>query len=269
MTESTHKPAVSKRTYEVALKAMTWFIILEQIRKQATDEDDFRLTESIRQHGILQPLGARWDGKLVWGERRFRCAIAAGMTEMPVVILDKDMTEGEYLTLQMQENLQRVDISPFDLFEGCVHLLQVNGWEQKDLARQLKMSASQASKILSVRKLTDEWREALKAGKVTISQCYEASSLPHESQNGRLYHLLQGKSEAQPVPAVHRPTTKLDRVKLVIAGCTLTLAGNDLDTEAVLKHLTAIREEVQRALKTGVTIDSLARVLADKAGAKS
>src|SRR4051812_32538236 len=97
----------SKRTYEIAVKTAAYFIIASNIRQQIVDEADAQLTESIRQHGILQPLGVRPEGdrgKLAWGHRRFRCGMAAGLTEFPTVILSKDMTEGDFLTLQMIEN---------------------------------------------------------------------------------------------------------------------------------------------------------------------
>jgi hypothetical protein len=69
---------MSKLAYQVVVKSVTCFVVADQVRQQATGEEDAQLTESIRVHGILQPLGARADGRLVWGHRRLRCAITGG-----------------------------------------------------------------------------------------------------------------------------------------------------------------------------------------------
>ena len=84
-----------------------------------------QLTQSVREHGILEPLLVRSlpDNKyeLVAGERRYRAATAAGLTSVPVVV--KELTDTEALQLALVENLQREDLNPVEETEGILQLL--------------------------------------------------------------------------------------------------------------------------------------------------
>lgn len=84
-----------------------------------------QLTQSVKEHGILEPLLVRSlpDNKyeLVAGERRYRAATTAGLTEVPVVI--KELTDSEALQLALIENLQREDLNPVEETEGILQLL--------------------------------------------------------------------------------------------------------------------------------------------------
>ena len=85
------------------------------------------LVTSIKQHGILQPLlvrplkGGKYE--LVAGERRYRAAQTAGLTEVPVVV--RDLNENEALQLALIENLQREDLNPVEETEGILQLLSL------------------------------------------------------------------------------------------------------------------------------------------------
>ncbi len=85
------------------------------------------LVTSIKQHGILQPLlvrplkGGKYE--LVAGERRYRAAHTAGLTEVPVVI--RELNENEALQLALIENLQREDLNPVEETEGILQLLSL------------------------------------------------------------------------------------------------------------------------------------------------
>jgi ParB family chromosome partitioning protein len=83
------------------------------------------LVESVKQHGILQPMLVRpqKDGKyeLVAGERRYRAAVALGLEEVPVVI--RELKDSEALQLALLENLQREDLNPIEETEGILQLI--------------------------------------------------------------------------------------------------------------------------------------------------
>jgi ParB family chromosome partitioning protein len=162
---------MSKLTYEIVMNAVGWFTILDQIRKQVDAAEDERLAESVRQHGILSPLGARHDGRLVWGHRRLRAAIAAGLAEVPTVLLDKDMTEGEYLQLQVQENNARLALSGWEQWHAAEALLRAYpDWMNADLARAMSVDASMVPRLLAARKLIPDAQEALR-GRSASPRC--------------------------------------------------------------------------------------------------
>ena len=100
-----------------------------------------QLTESVRQHGILEPLLVRpapEAGKyeLVAGERRYRAAREVGLTSVPVTI--RELTDEAALQLALVENLQREDLNPVEEAEGILQLLGI----------RLKMSASEVPSLL-------------------------------------------------------------------------------------------------------------------------
>ena len=97
-----------------------------QPRKVIDAEEDRQLTESIRQHGILQPPGILPDGTLLWGQRRIRCGLAAGLKESTFMVLDKPMTETEVRILSLTENIQRLQLSDAELYLACKELLSLN-----------------------------------------------------------------------------------------------------------------------------------------------
>ena len=97
----------------------------QQPRRYFDPEQLKQLTQSVKEHGILEPLLVRPlpDNKyeLVAGERRYRAATAAGLTEVPVVV--KELTDTEALQLALVENLQREDLNPVEETEGILQLL--------------------------------------------------------------------------------------------------------------------------------------------------
>ncbi|MDY3551475.1 ParB/RepB/Spo0J family partition protein [Gemmata sp. JC717] len=267
---------MSKTSYEIVTKAVPWFVILSQIRQQATDEEDARLTESIRQHGVLQPVGARPDGRLIWGHRRVRCAIAAGLTEVPAVILPGDMTEGEFLTLQMLENVQRETLSQYDLWQGCVRLLEANkGWKLQDLAKALSLDPSYLTKVLSPSKTIPAAVEALKAGKINLSHSYALSRVDEPAEQERLLMLaLAGTSreklEAEVKKArTQKPdTVKLSRVKCALStGTVVTVAGSEMDLDQLIENLEALLAAARKANRDQLDVRTFEKVLKDKAKA--
>src|SRR4028119_1020008 len=114
------------------------------------------LTESIKQHGILQPLLVRTlpDDKyeLVAGERRYRAAIAAGLDEVPVVI--RSLSDEDALALALIENLQRENLNPVEETEGILQLLALRLGTSKDevvslLYRMLNDSVRLTNNVIS------------------------------------------------------------------------------------------------------------------------
>lgn len=107
---------------------------------QAMDE----LAASIKQYGLIQPITVRKCGKnyeLIAGERRFRASIAAGLSEIPAVVIEADNDKSAILALL--ENLQREDLSFFEIAESYKSLIREQGMTQAELA--MKMGKSQSS----------------------------------------------------------------------------------------------------------------------------
>jgi ParB family transcriptional regulator, chromosome partitioning protein len=123
-----------------------------QPRKDFGREALQELIDSIRQHGIIQPLivrqvGARFE--LITGERRWRAAQEAGLTQVPVII--RGAGDMEVLELSLIENLQRADLNPIEEAQGYARLANEFGMRQEDIA--LKVGRSRAAVANAMRLL--------------------------------------------------------------------------------------------------------------------
>jgi ParB family chromosome partitioning protein len=123
-----------------------------QPRKDFAPDALRELVDSIRQHGIIQPLIVRRvNGRheLIAGERRWRAAQEAGLAEVPVIV--RLATDLEVLELSLIENLQRADLNPIEEAQGYARLANEFGLRQEDIAQ--KVGRSRASVANSMRLL--------------------------------------------------------------------------------------------------------------------
>lgn len=142
----------------VKLKIMEIEPNREQPRKIFDDAALSELADSIATHGVIQPLLVRpiKDGgyQLVAGERRWRAARIAGLTEVPVVI--KDLTDSETVELAMVENLQREDLNPLEEALGYKFMMEKLSITQDEAAQKVGKSRPAVANALRLLKLPDE-----------------------------------------------------------------------------------------------------------------
>ena len=125
------------------------------------------------------------------------------------------------------------------------------------------------SYLLAASKLPQQWQDALRDGKVTIKDCVVASKAEKDALDGLLALKLRGASAAEFEAAARKPrtqpTVKLDRVRLPLAGQrTATIAGEGLDIEVLIEILSTLLERARKALKDGLEISTLAKMLANQ-----
>ena len=139
-----------------------------QPRRRFDEQALAELAESIKSQGVLQPVLLRPvdDGyELVAGERRFRAAGMAGLTEIPALV--REMTDQQSLAIALIENLQREDLNPLEEAQGYRRLLDEFGLSQEDLASSVGKSRSSLANSLRLLKLPDTVQEDLAQGRIT------------------------------------------------------------------------------------------------------
>lgn len=131
---------------------------LNQPRKRFDEEALSDLAESIRVHGIIQPLTVRRLAsgyyQIIAGERRWRAAKAAGLREVPAVIIEAD--DRKVMELGLIENLQREDLNPAEEARGYRTLMEEYGLTQEQVARQMGKSRPAVTNTLRLLALPDE-----------------------------------------------------------------------------------------------------------------
>ncbi len=140
-----------------------------QPRHEFDPETLKELSESIEQHGVIQPLVVRplFDGgyEIVAGERRFRAARMAGLTEIPVII--RELTDSQSMELALIENLQREDLSDLELAMGYESLIKEYNMTQEQVAETVNKSRSSVANTLRLMKLPDSVKTMLTNGDIS------------------------------------------------------------------------------------------------------
>lgn len=155
-----------------------------QPRKQFDPDALADLADSIRQHGIIQPLTVRklQSGyyQIIAGERRWRAARMAGLTQVPVVVIEAD--DRKAMELAMIENLQREDLNPMEEAEGYRTLMDQYGLTQEETSQRVGKSRSAVANALRLLHLTGEVRTLVEEGKLSGGHARTLVPLAAEQQ---------------------------------------------------------------------------------------
>src|SRR6516165_3457109 len=253
------------------VKPLAWFKVNEQVRKFFDETDLRRLGESMRQRQ-LQPVLAQPDGTLIAGERRYRAAKLVGLPTLEVKIADEMLSPAQVKVWQLCENMQRADLTGYEKWFGCSELMCANPtWQLKDLADALHLDPSMVTRLLSPCRCIPAVQEALKQGKIGISDTYAISKLGESEQAGLLALKLSGASRDQLEQAGRKSrnggqaTVRVQRVKCVLPnGVSVVVAGEGVSLDESIEALGEVIKEMKRARDLGYTAKTFAAAKKDK-----
>ncbi|WP_435008066.1 ParB/RepB/Spo0J family partition protein [Tundrisphaera lichenicola] len=243
--------------------------------RKTFDEAELRLLgESLRKRQ-LQPVLARSDGTIIAGERRYRAALLVGLKELLVIATEESLSEAEIRAIQLTENIHRADLTGYEKWLACRELLELNpGWQGKDLAAHLHLDPSTVTRLLSPSKCVREWQEALREGKVGISDCYAAAKLPPEDQPGLLALKLGGASRdalettGRKKRSAGAPVVRASKIKCpLVGGAVVTVAGDEISLDDAMEALKEAVKAFAKARDTGLDAKTAQAVWRDVAKA--
>src|SRR5437763_6254748 len=154
----------------------------EQPRRHFDDEALGQLADSIRRHGLLQPLVVRHIAgrfELIAGERRLQAAKRAGLESVPVVV--REARPEERLELALIENLQRENLTPLEEAEAYRHLMDVYALTQEEIAQRVGKSRPAITNTLRLLTLPDAVKAQLEGGE--LSAGHERAVLAHADEH--------------------------------------------------------------------------------------
>ena len=155
---------------------------LDQPRKRFDQESLAELADSIREHGILQPLTVRRLSsgyyQIIAGERRWRAAKLAGLTEVPALIIEAD--DRKVMELALIENLQREDLNPVEEALGYETLIREYGLTQDGVARRMGKSRPAVANALRLLTLPPKARALLEEGKLSAGHARAVLAAPEK-----------------------------------------------------------------------------------------
>lgn len=156
----------------------------DQPRKHFDQEGLLQLAESIGQHGVLQPILVSpiptGGYRIIAGERRWRAARMAGLSEIPAVV--KEFTDEVVLQLALIENLQREDLNPIEEAQGYYRLCEEYRLTQEQVAKVVGRSRPAVANALRLLKLDDEVIRMIEHGELSAGHARTLLSFPAEDQ---------------------------------------------------------------------------------------
>ncbi|GGI95062.1 stage 0 sporulation protein J [Alicyclobacillus cellulosilyticus] len=175
-------------------------IAIEELRanpyqpRRTFDEDKLEeLAQSIREHGILQPLIVRRSSvrgyDIVAGERRFRAAQRVGLRTVPAVV--REFTDAQIMEIALIENLQREDLNAIEIAEAYTHLMEKCNLTQEELARRVGQSRSHVANMLRLLQLPASVRELVSRGTLSMGHARALLAVKDERLQAELARRVQ------------------------------------------------------------------------------
>lgn len=154
----------------------------DQPRKEFDSAALSELADSISQHGVLQPILLRpmlvGGYRIVAGERRWRAARMAGLSEIPAVI--REMTDTEEMLYALIENLQREDLSPLEEAKGYRTLMETQGFTQEEVSQTVGKSRPAVTNAMRLLNLPEDIQEMVERGEISAGHARTLLSFPNE-----------------------------------------------------------------------------------------
>lgn len=206
-----------------------------QPRKFFDEEALKGLADSIKTSGVLQPVLLEKNGGsyiIVAGERRYRAALLAGLTDIPAIV--RDFTPQERLEAALLENVQREDLRPVEEAQAYAVILRETGMNQQELAGRLGKSRSALTNALRLLQLPLPIQEAIDAGLVSAGHARALLAVKEEDQQKRLFdEIVQKKLSVRETEKKALEQNK----KVNSAGKQRTACSAEIKTTAIERRL--------------------------------
>lgn len=156
---------------------------VNQPRKNFDPERIAELADSIREHGIIQPLVVRPKGagyEIVAGERRYRAAREAGLPQVPCLV--REYSDEDNMLIAIIENMQREDLNPIEEAQGLNEMIRAYGMTQEEVSRSVSKSRPYITNSLRLLKLPQEMQTMLAEGKMSTGHARALLSIKEKSR---------------------------------------------------------------------------------------
>jgi ParB family transcriptional regulator, chromosome partitioning protein len=220
-----------------------------QPRKTFRDEHLDELMESIREHGLIQPLIVRRvHGKLelIAGERRFRASQKLGLTEVPVLV--REATDRDVLEMALIENLQREDLNPIEEAEAYCRLAREFNMKQEDIAQRVGKNRATVANSMRLMDLADDVKSLLSQGRISTGHAKAILGLRDHALQNLVADLVVRQNWTV------RQTEKQVQAELEGKKTTPSGAKPGKSKVAITPHLARLQNKLRDRLATHVQI---------------
>lgn len=180
----------------------------DQPRKQFDKEKLKELSDSIKEHGVIQPIVVVEDGDkyiIVAGERRFKASLLAELKEVPIII--KDFNEEQVLEVALIENLQREDLNEIEKADAYKQLGDNHNMTQENIAKKLGKSRASVANTLRLLTLTDKIKEMIKKDAISAGHARAILSVDEKNREDFANHIISKKLSVREAEALSKEYT--------------------------------------------------------------
>lgn len=242
--------------------------------RRSADADGIReLTESIRHHGILQPLIVYKESerfKIADGFRRFTATGVLEPIEVPVLVLESQPDADTLLLMQLAANTMREDLKPTEKAQAYQRLKDLRGLSNVEVAKLMHVSKSKVTETLSYLELSEKDRLLLDSGQIAGSTAYAISRATDEETRSELLSKaargeLRREDATKLVSQANSGRSLKERLTFRLSSAEICVAVEaNLDLPHLVLVLQELGRECRRATKMGINVKTLGRVLTDK-----
>ncbi len=224
-----------------------------QPRKSFDKDELASLSASVKEHGVLQPLVVRAVGdqyQLVAGERRLRAAQNAGLSTVPIRIVD--FNDQQVLEAALAENIQRTDLNPIEKAQGFKDYLDRFGVNHEQLAQRLGLARSSITNLVNLLDLTLEVQEGLRLSQITEAHAKLLKGIKNRERQVNLFKQIVAMGLSV------KATESLVREQRDTGGSAGKIDAKDETDEKTddgkTAHVKSLEDEIRQRLATPVEI---------------
>ncbi len=225
-----------------------------QPRREFDEAEIDSLSDSIQEHGLLQPvLVRRIDERyqLVAGERRLRAAIKAGWGEVPVQVIEAD--DRQTAEIAIVENLQRKDLNALEKAASFQRYLETYGCTQDELAKRLQIDRSTIANLIRLLELPEEVQQSVRSGEIT--QGHARALLPLGDEREQVAFCRRVVAEGMSVRTVETLVQETINAADAEPLSVVTAEGQTAPVKRTRsKHVASLEQELRSALGTKVDV---------------
>jgi ParB family transcriptional regulator, chromosome partitioning protein len=252
-----------------------------QVRQTFAEQPLIGLARSIQEVGLQQPLRVRAvDDRfiVVDGQRRLQAARLVKLTEVPVIVEEKPLCNGEILHRQLVANLQRADLAPCERARGIKRLMEETGWPAREAAGKCGISGATASRWLALLELPEPLQARIDAGEIPESAGYLLKQVSDPDKRADLVAQMAAGQLSRDALAsevkTDRPTTArkagapgVNRATALLAdGDSVTVVGTNLTLDRMIDALSSVLGKIRKLRSRGVADLAMAcRLLREEA----
>lgn len=236
---------------------LDWIVPAQYQPRQYFDEDAMlQLTASVKEDGIIQPLLVRPIGEkyeIVTGERRYRAAIKAGLTSVPVTI--QKLTDEQAVQCALVENLQREDLNPIEEVEGILQLLALKLKTDREAVISLLNQMANVKRGLTDNVVRNEERQIVEEMFATVGRFSPESFRTHRLPllnlpDGIFEALRTGRIEYTKAKAIAKLKSESERMDLLEEAITQSLSFSQIREKIKAKKFPKERGLLQSRMET-------------------